>query len=950
MSVPQIKVKVQRRPQVKLKVLPKFPASLTVASPLELDRTGGNYALSLDVNDLLTSTTPVYDARYQRIWTFDTLAAATASKIDAEVDIVETLEREAGKGGGWRYSRIATTTAAAWRWTSADGQMWSAINRPGISPEVFAAFDGEDCTAALQSMATWLELVGAGLGGATIEGDPSAGYEIWPAGTTPAVVMDLESVRNVTFRNIKFTTDNLFVPQGSPQVFLMHGVNGLSWDNVELEHTALTTLESAKGGTLFYFYDTAGLVSSRIRINNWKQTGGRSGLSVVGPLRRFVEAHDIVVSNADFYRVYYPLSFQFAGDGFHGFNINCDDCGRPYFPYGASNHFVHIAANGGGTFNQVLLHQYAYPTTTPERNGLSNINVWYKNKGRVDNTTSQSLVSLAFSQGVAKPVVSGAADNGSGEIRLTVDSTANMATGQTWWADAVGGVPNATGKWPVTVISATEVDLDGSTWGGTYTSGGHMAVPAFMRGVKIHLDVEADANEQPRAVLTGKSTTTGFDTTSCGYEMDVEIGGSIRKWDYGIPALDLFGAGSGGFADPYGEWGGDEVRLNLRNLEITGTDSSVLIDATDLTRVILDNVRSPSTVPWTVTDPSSVVRPTNVTATGVLDHLAVIPGVAPATHFLKSVNVVGGLTSAQPAFSDISGTATAAQGGTGQSSYAVGDLLYASTTTALSKLVDVATGNALLSGGVGVAPAYGKIGLATHVTGTLPIANGGTGVTTGAVVSVKKQIFTADGTYTPSAGMLYCIIECVGSGGSGAGGTGPTTGFFVGGGGGSGSYSRKYATAGDVGASQVVTVGAGGTAPAAGNTNGGVGGNVSVGGLCIARGGNGGNYASTGQIGSGGSGGAPHTGDFTISGNAGSSGIWTTSTGILFSSGAGGSSFFAGGAAAVGQGGSGSTSTGSAGGNYGGGGSGGNARDTTNTFAGGNGGRGVVVITEFCSQ
>lgn len=68
----------------------------------------------------------------------------------------------------------------------------------------------------------------------------------------------------------------------------------------------------------------------------------------------------------------------------------------------------------------------------------------------------------------------------------------------------------------------------------------------------------------------------------------------------------------------------------------------------------------------------------------------------------------------------------AAQGGTGFSSYTVGDMLYASATDTLSKLADVATGNALLSGGVGAAPTYGKIGLTTHVSGTLPVANGGT--------------------------------------------------------------------------------------------------------------------------------------------------------------------------------------------------------------------------------
>lgn len=51
----------------------------------------------------------------------------------------------------------------------------------------------------------------------------------------------------------------------------------------------------------------------------------------------------------------------------------------------------------------------------------------------------------------------------------------------------------------------------------------------------------------------------------------------------------------------------------------------------------------------------------------------------------------------------------AAHGGTGLTTYTVGDLLYASGTATLSRLADVDTGSVLRSGGVGVAPAWGSV-------------------------------------------------------------------------------------------------------------------------------------------------------------------------------------------------------------------------------------------------
>jgi hypothetical protein len=112
----------------------------------------------------------------------------------------------------------------------------------------------------------------------------------------------------------------------------------------------------------------------------------------------------------------------------------------------------------------------------------------------------------------------------------------------------------------------------------------------------------------------------------------------------------------------------------------------------------------------------------------------------------------------------VSGQLGATNGGTGISSYAVGDLLYADTTTTLAKLPDVATGNALISGGANTAPSWGKIGLTTHVSGTLAVGNGGTGATTltGYLVGNGTSAFTAVSTI-PNAGLTNSSITINGS-------------------------------------------------------------------------------------------------------------------------------------------------------------------------------------------
>ena len=76
----------------------------------------------------------------------------------------------------------------------------------------------------------------------------------------------------------------------------------------------------------------------------------------------------------------------------------------------------------------------------------------------------------------------------------------------------------------------------------------------------------------------------------------------------------------------------------------------------------------------------------------------------------------------------------------------IGSIPYQSASGVTSFLADVATGSVLISGGVGVAPSYGKVDLTAHTTGTLPVANGGTGTTTttgtGANVLSTSPAFT----------------------------------------------------------------------------------------------------------------------------------------------------------------------------------------------------------------
>jgi hypothetical protein len=111
--------------------------------------------------------------------------------------------------------------------------------------------------------------------------------------------------------------------------------------------------------------------------------------------------------------------------------------------------------------------------------------------------------------------VAGAANNGSGLIRITTSAAHHFATGDNVLIQSVGGTTEANGRWTITVTDATHFDLIGSAFVHAYTSGGTVlnasltppfTVPsdgenATMNEVLTWIEALADRTQYLRSVL-----------------------------------------------------------------------------------------------------------------------------------------------------------------------------------------------------------------------------------------------------------------------------------------------------------------------------------------------------------------------------------------------------------------------------------------------------------------
>jgi hypothetical protein len=277
-------------------------------------------------------------------------------------------------------------------------------------------------------------------------------------------------------------------------------------------------------------------------------------------------------------------------------------------------------------------------------------------------------------------------------------------------------------------------------------------------------------------------------------------------------------------------------------------------------------------------------------------------------------------SSAQPVF----GTTVVAGGGTGDTSFtAYAPVCGGTTTTGALQSATTGIGTSgfvLTSTGSSSLPTWQAVGVPTF--------------------QVNNQVFTSTGTYTPTSGMVYCSVQCLGGGGGGGAGT--TTNsvtYSGGGGGGSGEYAVGIFSSASIGASKAVTIGAAGAGGTSGN-QGSTGGTSSLGVLITAIGGTGGLAGGAG--GGGGAGGTGGTGgDYRTPGQYGNNSLAYFAGGLLsFGQGAGSQLGASGGS-------SGQNTTGTAGLGYGAGGSGAFNTQSQTGSVGGAGTKGIVIVTEY---
>lgn len=146
--------------------------------------------------------------------------------------------------------------------------------------------------------------------------------------------------------------------------------------------------------------------------------------------------------------------------------------------------------------------------------------------------------------------VSGAASGTNGVVRLTVNNTAQAETNDYVSVSGITGTTEANGIWPITVIDATHIELQGSQFANAYVSGGtavDLSSPANAQNPQVAVSCSKDGGNtwgNPLVRQLGAQAITQWNRVSVKNMGQSSIAGARWRLDCSDPVECIFLGGT----------------------------------------------------------------------------------------------------------------------------------------------------------------------------------------------------------------------------------------------------------------------------------------------------------------------------------------------------------------------------------------------------------------------
>lgn len=250
-----------------------------------------------------------------------------------------------------------------------------------------------------------------------------------------------------------------------------------------------------------------------------------------------------------------------------------------------------------------------------------------------------------------------------------------------------------------------------------------------MAQTRIRIGEQLQTSSNPRSILiTDSNSKPSYFSPSTGLNRLFMWNDATSQWDFVVLGTNLSWsgttlnatAGAGGYTAIQEEGvtvGASNTTMNFIGSGITAADAGGSVTSVTLNSFLNTLATSGSVnlashvsgdLPYSNLAQGSALSVLGVTGNAIADNASIVAGTDHQVLRRSGTSVgFGAINLAQA--NAVTGILDETNGGTGQSLYAVGDLLYADTTTSLARRAAVASGSVLKSAGVSTAPIWGTL-------------------------------------------------------------------------------------------------------------------------------------------------------------------------------------------------------------------------------------------------